>query len=129
MNNMAAAGMTLLIEQPGALEIRDWLTTDPSNPLTSEPYVTTTADYISQQFRALLKPFNNRKMIASLPSSIQLVCNAALTSNVNNNLISGFLPVTVAQDAADPTQINVNVGWQPLFSDRYINVTFNVTLG
>jgi hypothetical protein len=127
LNLLATAGVTCLIDDSGALEVRHYKTTNPANPLTSEPYVTTTADYINQAFRSMLKQFKGRKMTADLPNSITIVLNGALTA-WNGNIISASQQLTVVPDATDPTTINISVPVRPMFSLLYINVELTVNL-
>ena len=88
MDQMAAAGLTLLTDNNGALNVRHYKSTDPSNPLTSEPTSTTIADYVSQQFRLDLKQFIGRKMVDGLTTDIAVVCNSRMLSLYNNQIIA-----------------------------------------
>lgn len=126
MDNMAAAGLTLLLNNNGALQIRHYKSTDPSNDLTSEPTSTTIADYTAQQFRRDLQQFIGRKLVDSLVTDIQVVCNARLKSLQDNVIISGYENLIVAVDPADPTQVDVTVTFKPIFSLLYASVTFVV---
>lgn len=124
---MATNGITVLDDVPGALEVRHYKTTDPSNALTSEPYVTTISDFIAQAFRKNFKQFIGRKMTADLPTTIEIVGNS-LMSGWMNDLITSALPVTATFDPNDPTTVDVAVGYVPMWSTLYINVTFTVNL-
>lgn len=126
LDNMAASGLTDLLNNNGALLIRHYKTTDPSNPLTSEPTVTTITDYTSQIFRSDLAQFIGRKLLDSLVTDIQVVCNARLSSLVNLQIISGYQNLSVVQDPTDPTQADVTVTFKPMFSLLYVSVTFVV---
>jgi hypothetical protein len=126
MDSMAADGLTDLLNNNGALLIRHYKTTDPSNPLTSEPTVTTITDYTSQVFRTDLNQFIGRKLLDSLVSDIQVVCNARLSSLVNQQIISGYQNLSVVQDPTDPTQADVTVTFKPMFCLLYVSVTFIV---
>ena len=127
MNNLAVAGITVLTNVPGALEVRHYKTTDPSSPLTSEPYVTTTADFIAKAFRKSFKQYVGRKDVANLPSAMEITGNALLQSYVGS-LIQAAGPVTVVQDAVDPTTMDVNVSWGVLWSALWINITLNINI-
>jgi hypothetical protein len=109
------------------LLVRDYLSTDPSNILTSIPTVTTTTDYVAQYFRAQLAQFIGRKLIGSVLGSIQIVCNSLLSNLVNALILQGYAAPVVKQDASDPTTVDIAVAFQPVFSIRYIGVTFTVT--
>jgi hypothetical protein len=126
-NLMATSGITVLDDVPGALEVRHYKTSDPSNPLTSEPTVTTISDFISKAFRKNFKQFTGRKMTPDLPSSIEATGNALLLGYMNS-LITASAPVTATPDPADPATIAVTASYQPMFCALWINVTFTVNL-
>ena len=127
MNQMASQGLVLLTDNSGALNIRHYKSTDPSNPITSEPTCTTITDYVRQQFRADLKQFIGRKLVDSLVNDITAVCNARLRSLVSNEIITGYQNLSVVPDPSDPTTVDVTVTFKPIFSLLYISVTFTVT--
>ena len=127
MDQMAADGLTLLVEKNGAFQVRHYKSTDPSNPITSEPTSTTAVDFTRQSFRADLDQFIGRKFTDSLLSDIKVVCNARLRSEVDNQILTGFKNLQVVPDASDPTVVQVSVDVKPIFSLLYINVTFTVT--
>jgi hypothetical protein len=116
----------MLLNNNGALQIRHYKTTDPSNDLTSEPTSVTIADYVAQQFRLDLQQFIGRKLVDSLVTDIQTVCNSRLSSLVNNVIISGYQNLSVVEDPNDPTQVDVTVTFKPIFSLLYASVTFVV---
>ena len=127
MNLMASQGLVLLTDNSGALNIRHYKSTDPSNPITSEPTCTTITDYVRQQFRADLQQFIGRKLVDSLVNDITAVCNARLRSLVSNEIITGYKNLAVVPDPNDPTTVDVTVTFKPMFSLLYISVTFTVT--
>lgn len=126
MDFMAADGLTMLLNNNGALQIRHYKTTDPSNVLTSEPTSVTITDFVAQQFRLDLQQFIGRKLVDSLVTDIQVVCNARLKSLVDNVLISGYQNLSVVVDPSDPTVVDVTVTFKPIFSLLYAQVTFVV---
>jgi hypothetical protein len=123
---MAGSGITVLEENNGALYVRDYLTTDPSNPITSEPTSTTIVDYTRQQFRLGLKQFIARKFTAQLLNDITIVSNSILTSLVGNEILSAFANLSVIASPTDPTVALVTVAIKPIFALKYIQVTFSV---
>ena len=127
MDQMATAGLVCLTNNNGALNIRHYKSTDPSNPITSEPTCTTITDYVCQQFRADFKQFIGRKLVSGLITDINVVANARLTSLSNNQILDGYNPPNVVQDPTDPTTVDVTVTFKPMFSLLYISVTFTVT--
>jgi hypothetical protein len=127
MNTLAVAGVTVLTPVSGGLEVRDYLTTDTSSELASLPYVTTITDFISKGFRAKFKPWTGRKVTPDVPSSMQVIGNEFLKGMVNDK-ITAYAPCSVTVDKNDPTTINVEVSYVPMFSTRWININFSVNL-
>jgi hypothetical protein len=127
MDQMAADGLTLLVPKAGALNVRHYKSTDPSNVITSEPTATTVTDYVRQQFRTGLDQFIGRKFVGTLVNDVTAVCNALLRLLVNQEIIAGYKNLTVIPDPSDPTLLDITVSFQPIFSLLYISVTFTVT--
>jgi hypothetical protein len=126
LNNMAANGLTLLLNNNGALLIRHYKTTNPQNTLVSEPTSTTIADYVAQQFRSNLQQFIGRKLVDSLVTDITVVSNGLLKNLVTLQIINGYESLSVIQNSQDPTEVDVTVTFQPIFSLLYLSVTFTV---
>jgi hypothetical protein len=127
MDQMAADGLTMIVEKNGSFQVRHYKSTDPSNPVTSEPTSTTAVDFTRQAFRTDLDQFIGRKFTDSLVSDVTVVSNARLRSLVDNNILSGYKNLKVVPDASDPTVLKVTVDVKPIFSLLYIGVTFTVT--
>jgi hypothetical protein len=126
MDMMAAAGLTMLVELNGNFVVRHYKSTDPSNPITSEPTSTTSVDYTRQAFRNDIKQFIGRKLTDSLVGDVQVVCNARLASLVSQEILSAYQNLSVIPDPSDPTTVDVSVDVMPMFSLLYVNVTFTV---
>jgi hypothetical protein len=127
MDQMAADGLICLKNNSGSLLVRHYKSTDPSNPITSEPTCTTIADFTAQAFRADLAQFIGRKIVDSLITDITLVCNARLQALLDNQIISGYQNLAVVPDPTDPTTVDVTVTYKPIFSLLYLSVVFTVT--
>jgi hypothetical protein len=128
MNQMASNGLTLVTNNNGALLIRHYKTTNPSNPITSEPTATTVADYMAQQTRADLKQFIGRKMVTSLVTDITTVVNARLSNSVNNEILNNYANLSVTPDPVDPTTIDISYQIMPMFCLLWISVNMSVTI-
>lgn len=127
MDQMAADGLTLVVERSGQFLVRHYKSTDPSTPISSEPTSTTVVDFTRQQFRKDMEQFIGRKFTDSLLSDIKVVANARLVSEVANQILKAYANLSVVPDANDPTVAQVSVEVRPMFSLLYINVTFTVT--
>ncbi len=127
MDNMSSVGVTPLLENNGALLVRDYLTTDPTSILTSEPTATTVTDYVRQTFRAGLKQFIGRKFLPTLTGDIMATCNSILRGLVSNQIVQAYNTPIVTQDQTDPTVADVTVEFMPIFTLKYISVEFAVT--
>lgn len=122
----AANGLTWLLNNSGALQVRHYKTTDPDNTLVSEPTSTTIADYVAQQFRLNLNQFIGRKLVDSLVTDIQVAANSLLKNLVDQQIIAAYQQLSVKQNANDPTEVDVTVTFKPIFSLLYLSVTFTV---
>ena len=127
MDQMAADGVTLLIENNGAFTVRHYLTTNPSNPITKEPTNTTITDYVRKGIRSALDPFIGRKNLGALVNDVTVVMNSLMKSYVKQEIIEGYKNLDVQRDINDPTVLNVTVAFKPVFSLLYVNVTLKVT--
>jgi hypothetical protein len=127
MNMMAANGLTVLLNNQGALKVRHYKTTDPTSALTSEPTSITSVDYLRESFESGLEQFIGRKLVTALVTDVQVASNSILNSWVNNNLGSGYKNLSVQPDASDPTTVDIAVEVKPMFSLLYIPITFTVT--
>lgn len=122
----AANGLTFLLNNNGALQVRHYKTTDPANTLVSEPTSTTIADFVAQSARANLQQFIGRKLVDSLVTDITVNMNSLLKGLVDAQIIAGYEQLSVKQNAQDPTEVDVTVTFKPIFSLLYISVTFTV---
>lgn len=127
MDLMAGDGLTMLVEDSGALEVRHYKSTDPSNPITSEPTSTTAIDYTAQKFRGDMKQFIGRKLVDSLVTDAFIVASARFASLVTQQILSGYKNLSLIPDPSDPTVVNGSAAVKPMFSLLYINFTFQVT--
>jgi hypothetical protein len=127
MNLMAASGLTVLLNNQGALKVRHYKTTDPTSTLTSEPTSVTSIDYLRESFESGMQQFIGRKLVTALVTDVQVQANSILNSWVQNNLGSGYMNLVVQPDASDPTTVDISVLVKPMFSLLYIPVTFTVT--
>lgn len=125
-NQTATAGITVLDDLDPNIRIRHFFTTDMSSTLTREPTVTTTADHVQQVMRATLRQFIGIKFLGSVTGDIERVVRQTLRGLVQAQIISKFANVSATPDPTDPTAVQVEAAYVPIFPLNYIVVTFNL---
>lgn len=125
-NQIAVRGVTVLSQDRQIISIRHGLTTDPSNQLTRTPSVITIADEVQRKARATLDRFVGIKFLPGITSQVEGQLNATLKGLVRDQIISTYIPATAKVSVDDPTAIEVEAYYQPVFPLIYIVITFNV---
>jgi hypothetical protein len=127
MDLMAQDGITILTDVAGAFEVRDYLTTNPTNVITIEPTCTTITDYLRQRTRAVLKQFIGRKNLSNVLNDVAIVMHSLLKSLIEQEIIDAYRGVDVVQDKDDTRVLHVKVAFRPVFSLKWIDVSFRVS--
>jgi hypothetical protein len=122
----ANAGITLIEEVASGMDIKFGLTTDISSVLTRTPSVIRTKDFVQRGVRSILTPYIGTKLLVQRVSEIESTITSYLASLQTAQIITAFANVTAAQDAADPTIINVSASYSPVFPLLWIVITFNL---
>jgi hypothetical protein len=125
-NQLATAGVTVLEDVPGAIRVRDGLTTDLSGELTKNPSVVAIKDFVNQRTRAVLDSFIGDKFLGSKTQDIEFAVKQLLNSLQEADIISGSTGVRAIPDPDDSTQIRVRAFFSPVFPLKYVKVTFVV---
>jgi len=125
-NQTAMAGITVLEDLDPNIRVRQAFTTDMSSSLLREPTVTTTADFVQQAIRNALAQFIGVKFLGSVTSDIERVTKTALRGLQQAQIITRFSNVTATPDETDPTAVQVEAVYVPVFPLNYIVVTFNL---
>ncbi len=125
-NQTAVAGITLLEDLDPIIRIRQGLTTDMSTILTRLPTVTQIADYVQQQSRKVLDGFVGQKFLASRTNEVEVTMTALFRQLVQAEIVGAYTGVAAEVDAADPTVLNFEALYQPIFPLLYLVLTFNL---
>jgi hypothetical protein len=126
-NQAATNGVIILTDLNPGIEIRDDITTDGSNVLTREPYVTQVGDLVESNAQAVLKPFvGKRRTDQTLPAAAGVV-TATLETMRSQSLLEAVKPATAKVRSGDPTIFDVVGGYIPKFSTKWIYVRFEVS--
>lgn len=127
MDMLASNGVTVLVQTPAGIQIRQYVTTSTDSVLMIEPYVTTSVDYARQRTRQVLQQFIGKKNVQNRLTDIALAVNGLMAQLVASELLGGFQPAVVTPSATDQRVVNVAVNINPMMSILWINVKFTVT--
>ena len=123
---VANSGLTLLEELASGIDIRFALTTDISSVLTRTPSVIRTKDFIQRGTRDILSVYIGQKLLAQRTSEIEQTLTSYLSALQQAQIITAYQGVSASQDANDPTIVNVEAFYSPVFPLLWIVVTFNL---
>lgn len=125
-NQTAVAGVTILEFVTPSVRIRQGLTTNMSNILTRLPTVTQISDFVQEQSRVNLDSFVGTKFLASRSNDVIVSMTAFLKGLIQAEIIAAFTGLAAEPDAEDPTTLDFNAYYQPIFPLLYLILTFNL---
>lgn len=126
MNQIASSGVTVLAQQSGAVRVRHGLTTDVTNILTKIPTVQLIADEVQIRLRATLDPFIGIKLLPGVMGQVEGALTKVLQTMVSEQKLAGLKGVVANISATDPTVIEVEASYAPIFPLQYINVKLSL---
>jgi hypothetical protein len=124
-NQVAVNGVTVLTQRGTIIRVRQGLTTDPSNILTKLPTVITIADEVQRSSRRDLDRFIGIKFLPGVLSEIEGQLSTTMKALKNAEIITAFTGIQ-ARTTNDPTVVEVEAFYQPVFPLLYIVITFNL---
>ena len=124
-NQVAVQGVTVLEDRNPLIQVRQGLTTNVENVLTKTPTVITIADEVQRQARATLDRFIGIKFLPGVLQEIEGQLAFTLKALKNAEIIAAYTGVQ-ANTTNDPTTVEVEAFYQPVFPLLYIVVTFNL---
>ncbi len=122
----ANAGITLLEELAAGIEVRFALTTDISSVLTRTPSVIRIKQFVQRGARSVLQPYIGSKLLVQRRAEIEQTLKSYLAALQQANIITGWTGVKAELDPNDPTIINVEAFYSPVFPLLWIVITFNL---
>lgn len=125
-NQTAVAGVSLVEDLDPIVRVRQGLTTDMSTILSRLPTVTQIADYVQQQSRQVLDGFVGTKFLPSRTNEVEVTMSALFRQLVQAEIVGAYTGIAAAVDADDPTAINFEAYYQPIFPLLYLILTFNL---
>ena len=125
-NQTAVKGVSILDDLDPIIRVRHGLTTNMANVLTRTPTVTQIADYVQQQSRVTLDAYVGQKLLASKTRDI-VQSMAALFKGIRGaEIIAAYTGLNASVDPDDPTVINFEAFYQPIFPLLYLVLSFNL---
>lgn len=120
------AGCTVLEERRPVIRIKMYLTSDLSNALTRDPRIVEIKHFVQQGLRTNLDQFIGQKNLPSIIPQITRVVEAYFRGLKNSSLIVDFTGVKVKQNAYEPSTVDVEAYYSPVFPLNWIIVTLNL---
>ena len=128
---IASNGISLFAKVRGRIVMRDDITTNTTDLLGSQPYVTLSSDAVAiAAIEVLDVTVIGMKML--IPATLTLVQQALvsmLEEFQRDNLIQSYSAPIVTVDPTNGLKILVTVRITPMLASKYIDLTFNYTLG
>lgn len=128
-NATANAGVTVLHQSVDGIKVRHGLTTNMSSILTKTPTVVQIADHVQVRARTLLERYIGVKYVPQTVQQIEGRVNAFFKQLVRDQIISTYTGLNVSRDANDPTQLNIEVFYKPVYPLLYIQFSFTIQGG
>jgi hypothetical protein len=125
-NQTATSGITVLEDLAPIIRIRQGLTTNMSSVLTRLPTVTQIADYVQQQSRGTLDSFVGTKFLAQRTNEVVTSMTILFKQMVSAQIVGAFTGLNAAVDPTDPTTLQFEAYYQPVFPLLYLVLTFNL---
>lgn len=126
-NNLAVAGVTVFEDATPFLRIRHGLTTNVSNRLSSIPSVIAIRDFVQKQARATLDRFIGLKFLTGRAQDVETALTGLLNSLVEKQIITAFRGVSATPDPNDPTSLQVEAFYSPVFPLLFIDIRFTIS--
>ena len=125
-NQTAVSGITILEDIDPIIRVRHGLTTDMASPLTRLPTVTQIKDYVQQQSRLVLDSFVGTKFLPQRTNEVEVSMTGLFKHLVSAEIVGAFSGISASVDPDDPTTLNFEAFYQPIFPLLYLVLTFNL---
>jgi len=125
-NQTAVAGVTLMESLTNLIRIRQGLTTNMQSVLTRLPTVTQIADFVQQQSRAALDQFVGTKFLSTRTNEVNVTMTSLFKQLVQAEIVGAFTGISSNIDPNDPTVLQFEAFYQPIFPLEYLVLTFNL---
>jgi hypothetical protein len=125
-NQVAVSGVTIIDQVTSGLRIRQGLTTNLATVITRTPSVTLTIQYVQQTMRNTLDPFIGNKLVNSTVTNINNQVTGMFGQLIDAQIVQSVTGISVAPSTTDPTIVNVEAIYVPVFPLEYIVATLQI---
>lgn len=123
---VANAGCTVLEEQTPVIRVLFYLTSDTSTPLTRDPRIVEVKHFVQQGIRRALNRYIGVKNLPKVKSQVADTLGSYFKSLKQREIIYDFKGISVTQNASDPSTLDVEAYYSPVFPVNWIVVTLNL---
>jgi hypothetical protein len=123
---VANAGCTTLDQVGNLVRIKMYLTSDLSNALTRDPRIVEVKHFVQQGMRSNLNQYIGSKNLPSVIPQITATVSSYFSSLKSASLIVDYKGIRVAQNPNEPSTVDVEVFYSPVFPLNWIIVTLNL---
>lgn len=123
---VANAGCTTLDQVGNSIRIKMYLTSDLSNAFTRDPRIVEVKHFVQQGIRSNLNQYIGQKNLPTVIPQITSSVNSYFATLKNTKVIVDFKGIHVYQDANDPSTVDVEAFYSPVFPLNWIIVTLNL---
>jgi hypothetical protein len=128
-NATANKGVTILTQKVDGIKVRHGLTTNMTSVITKTPTVIQIADHVQVRARNLLARYIGVKYVPQTIQQIEGQVNTMFKQLVRDQIISTYTGLSLTRDANDPTQLNIEAFYKPVYPLLYIQFNFTVRGG
>jgi len=142
MNQLAAAGCTVLESRSGVITIRDCITTDSTSADTEEESVESVRRLVKRTLKTgldaafvgkgtVITSTTIMDAITTAGSILQSLVNAREVNKYGqkDNPITGEVAISAIQNATEPRQVDVTCSYMPLYPWKWTNVVVSTYVG
>jgi hypothetical protein len=123
---VANSGCTVLEEQTPIIKILFYLTSDTSTPLTRDPRIVEVKHFVQQGIRRALDRYIGVKNLPKMQSQVKDSVGSYFKSLKQKEIIIDFTGVNVKQNDQDPSTLDVEAYYSPVFPLNWIVVSLNL---
>ena len=125
-NEIAQSGVTVMDENLPQIRVRQGFTTDMTNVITRTPTIIQISDEVQQRARSVLGRFIGTKFLRTVIGRVEGELSTMLKGAQEEQIISAFTGVSAQVSPDDPTALEAEAYYAPIFPLLYIFVTFHL---